>query len=170
MADLDKAVACVWQPCVAAHNGLVFLQCTAQCHTRSEAHGSQQHTIMQHRWALTLHHAERPHSFTIPSLFRPFERALFIAWSQCSWVTAGVIEEDLSICLYCPRSSVSLNGHTFTYPVYSIYIFHTILRLWNTIYEGNTPNYSQNVTVDSKLNWKTIPDVIYFQLCPKYYI
>lgn len=145
-----------WQGCCICMTTLcsgtqwaVFLQCTAQCHTRSEAHGSQQHTIMQHRWALTLHHAERPHSFTIPSLFRPFERALFIAWSQCSWVTAGVIEEDLSICLYCPRSSVSLNGHTHLHTQCTVYTIHTILKLssiWNTIYEGNTPNNSQNMT------------------------
>lgn len=75
----------------------VFLRRAAQCHTRSAAHGSQQHTIMLHRWALTLHHAERPHSFSMPSLSRPCERALFITGSQCSWATAAVIEEDLSI-------------------------------------------------------------------------
>lgn len=90
VADLDKAVACVRQ-------WAVFLRRAAQCHTRSAAHGSQQHTIMLHRWVLTLHHAERPHSFTKPSLSRPCERALFIAGSRCSWVTAAVIEEDLSI-------------------------------------------------------------------------
>ncbi len=93
-----------------------FLCRAAQCHTRSAAHGSQQHTIMLHRWALTLHHAERPHSFSMPlqtlraSSFHCWESVLM---SYCCGNRGRPVNIQSNTCLFCPGSSVSERTHTY---------------------------------------------------------
>ncbi len=116
VADLDKAVACVWQPCVAVHNGPFFVPCSTMSHSecstwQSAAHNytAQMSSHSPSRWAASFFQHAYPLQTLRASSFHRWESVFM---SYCCSNRGRPVNIQSNTCLFCPGSSVSANGHT----------------------------------------------------------